>query len=1080
MSYSSTIRRYLAELQREYNSAIRGGQHTAELSYRPVLDQLIRNLANDLRPGHTIDVVLEPRNQGRVGRPDWRVHDSISLGIFGYIEAKGLSTELFDTKPYQEQFERYLTLGHKLVITDGIDFVFCMHQGNDPVVISLFDKSFMARADWSRIQTNPQFEMYMRQFFDNPAPQQCDEGKLVELVALRTRLLADDIYRYASIPAEEAMNDDERQSIELLSGIRSLVYNHNDHKMRNDKVFADFTAQVVMFCLLYAHRVMCDSCDTPVEKETKIRQYIYGDIIDGEALLPFRNLMLYLRDNADTELFISQWVDECIKFLSFVQMTDYQLMNPDYHQLFELFLSKYDPQARFDYGAFYTPKILADFVVRLTEKVVNSTFDGASIYDAQNTIVDPCCGTGSFLEEVVLHDDNNGTYNLCGFEILPAPYMLANYRMSLVRRNLEQRQHSTNILLANTLSNCVFGAEANEDSIEGKELSRANHWASMPLKLIIGNPPCSDSIRQNTSDEFSTINTLMEDFRPPRENRRARQNIQKQINNPFMQFLRWGCVKLLNSPNHSVLSMVVPSSFLEAESYRYARKYLCENFSDVWIIAVDADARTGIRSNSLFRTLQGRAVIILTRKYGEAAGFQRYHFMDFSKEGMVEKERYLSSDAALLLRGFEEYELDRELYSFVPSKPFDEEKYNNFWAVSGERGQLAIFNQHCSGIKLAPTAIFTHVKAPMLKRRSRDILTGGINTAHEWFSGQDRRPDDEKITAFQSALSNCGSARSMDETLGNNIKNYSFRPYLTSNVLLWQDVLRHYATVGGGGTRLRPEIVQGFSHPETIGFAMAHAPKDLNPTLSQFVSFCWYYPDNDMCTRGNSHIYMNQYVNKRTGEFSNNISQQLINELSEVLDYEADHIACDLVFYVYAILCSQVYLDEFEGALFTVNQSDKRARVPIVAERDVFMQMVTLGEQLAQLEKVDYVPDNLLGFDYDSISALVPTGFRLLNVPHPFDEENEKLILSDGRTEIKIDCPIALQKLNISGYDVIKNVWLKFHSYNFTHCDFTSNDMRKLLDLLNTLEMHTRIVSQIDDVVSTILSGQVQLISPIE
>ena len=652
MAYNATIRRYLADLQHEYNSAIRGGQHTAELSYRPVLDRLIKNLANDLRPGHAIDVVLEPRNQGRVGRPDWRIHDSISLGIFGYIEAKGLSAEPFNTAPYQEQFDRYLTLGHKLVITDGIDFVFCMQQGVAPVVVSLIDKNSMNRADWSRIQPNPQFEIFMRQFFDNPAPQQCDEGKLVELVALRTKLLADDICHYASIPFEEAMNEDERQSISLLSGIKALVYNHNDSNMRTDT------------------------------------------------------------------------------------------------------------------------------------------------------------------------------------------------------------------------------------------------------------------------------------------------------------------------------------------------------------------------------------------------------------------------------------------YSFVPAKPFNEDQYNRFWAVSGEAGQRAIFCQHCSGIKLAPTAIFTHVMAPMLKRRCRDILTGGAIVAHDWFSGQDRKPEDEKIVAFQAALNSCGGVQSMDATLSANIKRYSFRPYLTSNVLLWQDVLRHYATVGGGGTRLRPEIVKGFSNPNTIGFAMAHAPKDLNPTLSQFVSFCWYYPDNDMCTRGNSHIYMNQYADKRTGEFSNNISQQLLESLSEILHLDNDCVARNIVFYVYAILCSQVYLDEFEGALFTVNQSDKRARVPVVADPDVFMRVVSLGEQLAQLEKADYVPNNLLNFDYEDLISQVPTAYHLRNTTHPFDEENEQLILTDGHTEIRVDCPMALQTLNISGYDVVKNVWLKFHSYDFTHCDFDADDMRNLLNLLNTLEMHTRLVAQIDNVVATILNGHIQLINP--
>lgn len=70
------------------------------------------------------------------------------------------------------------------------------------------------------------------------------------------------------------------------------------------------------------------------------------------------------------------------------------------------------------------------------------------------------------------------------------------------------------------------------------------------------------------------------------ERRQGRQNIQKQINNPFMQFLRWGCEKLANSRCHSVLAFIVPLSFLEAESYKYARKYLVERFSHIWAVAI--------------------------------------------------------------------------------------------------------------------------------------------------------------------------------------------------------------------------------------------------------------------------------------------------------------------------------------------------------------------------------------------------------------------------------------------------------------------------------------------------------------
>ena len=401
--------------------------------------------------------------------------------------------------------------------------------------------------------------------------------------------------------------------------------------------------------------------------------------------------------------------------------------------------------------------------------------------------------------------------------------------------------------------------------------------------------------------------------------------------------------------------------------------------------------------------------------------------------------------------------------------------YNNFWAISSENGQKAIFKKHCSGIKLAPTAMFTHVKAPILKRRSKTIATGGYDASKEWFEKQDKPPKKDKIDAFQTALNACGNINDIDRKLENSICKYAFRPYMTTNVLLWQDLLKKYARVGGGGTRLRPEIIKAYGYKETIGFAMAHAPKDLNPTLSQFVSFCWYYPDNDMCTRGNSHIYMNQYPGSDESP-EVNVDKELIAALTELLECDDKEAAKDIVFYAYAVLCSQIYLDEFEGALFTVNQSDMRARVPIVNNRDIFEEIVHLGMDLAELEKFGYIPENILGFDYDELKDKIPAGFKLKNSKHPFDEDNEKIVLTDGERKIEIDCPTELQKLNISGYDVIKAVWLKFNSYDFTHCDFTQNDLEGLLNYLNILAKHTEIVARIDDAVRPIIQGEYPLI----
>ena len=686
------------------------------------------------------------------------------------------------------------------------------------------------------------------------------------------------------------------------------------------------------------------------------------------------------------------------------------------------------------------------------------------------------------MEQIIAHDDGDGAYNLCGFEILPAPYMLANYRMAIVERQYGRQNLEINVLLANTLSNCLLGEDANPTSIEGRELIRANELSSRPIKLIIGNPPCSDSIRNNVSANFSRISELMDDFRPPVEDRRNRQNIQKQINNPFMQFARWSCEKLLSSECHSVLAFVVPLSFLEAESYKYARKYLVEHFSHIWTVAVDTDARTGIRGDSLFYTMQGRAVILLTRKYGDDATVHEINYVDMSRGRRAEKIAALEADIQTIMNSFETFPVTDAMYSFMPSRPFNQDLYARFWPISNDNGNAVFLNQ-CSGSKMAPTALLTHVKRPMLKRRSREIAVGGIEKAQEWIGRQDKTVVDSKIVAFQQALNTCGNRHELDTMLAENIRPCSFRPFVNSNALLWDTVFEYQAGVGGGGARIRPEIKAIYDREDTIGFSLAHAPKDLDESLGQFSSFCWYFPDNDLSRRGNGHIYLNQYIpNTRTNEVVNNVHENVLTHLISLTGLTESECSRKMVFYSYAIFCSQVYLEEFYGALFVVNQSESRARIPIVSDVDSFLSLATLGEQIATLEKNDTTVDNILELNYDAIINQLPAGFRLEHSRsasrNPYDEENEEFIVRSENTdvEIRIYCPIAIQKFTIAGYNVVKDCWIKFHSYRYTHCEFSRDDLRELLDLFNKIASQMQYVTQIDEILHGIVSGKVPLL----
>ncbi len=82
-----------------------------------------------------------------------------------------------------------------------------------------------------------------------------------------------------------------------------------------------------------------------------------------------------------------------------------------------------------------------------------------------------------------------------------------------------------------------------------------------------------------------------------------------------------------------------------------------------------------------------------------------------------------------------------------------------------------------------------------------------------------------------------------------------------------------------------------------------------------------------------------------------NISADILHRVMMMLGKNEHESARDPVFFIYAVLCSQVYLDEFEGALFTVNQSDKRARVPVVADKDIFLKIARIGEKNCRIRK---------------------------------------------------------------------------------------------------------------------------------
>lgn len=710
--------------------------------------------------------------------------------------------------------------------------------------------------------------------------------------------------------------------------------------------------------------------------------------------------------------------------------------------------------------------------VTLSEEVARKEFDGLSLYDSHNKLIDPCCGTGSFLEELLKSSlESKEEPAVIGFEVLPGPYALAHYRMSMVS---DEYPENLKIVLTNTLSDDLEQETTGEPTANliSEEQAIARQLAKPPLTLIIGNPPSSDSQNHSNGEGFQIIQGLLDDFRPPTEQRTARQNIQKQLQNEFVKFLRWSSNKLMGT-EIGILAFILPSSFVENGSYIHARKWIYNHFSKFWILDIDLDARTGVRSSSLFNTLQGRLLLIALKDKENNAENKTAYYKDISNLKRQEKMEIMRalriSDSPL--DEFDSFEIEKTNYVFRPQKNFDKETYGKFWDLYSESSTGSyVFQRHCSGIKLAPSSLFVHALKPLLVRRSAQIADNNIDVSdiiRNWYTGQDRVPSASKFTVNVRRHISTALAKA-----NHSITEYAFRPFLTIPALISETVLQELARASGGGTRYRPEVLSAFASTETVGIAIAPSTKDLSNKLHRFASFCWNLPDNDLCKRGNAHVFCNQFPQYRksgkewNSQPVNNINQSLIDRLETT--------PTDLVFYVYGILCSDRYLDEFEGALFAVSSTDQWPKIPITADRQLFNEIAAIGKSLAELEKPP-TENIILREPYLSYESLYKQEFNLNSFK--IDPEEESVSMTDNSNiELKsMPVPKEILEFQVSGYQVIYQ-WLKVHSHRYTRTTFTKQQFTEFLFLLQRIGDHMVQTRKIDDRIGGLLQGEDLLI----
>ena len=181
---------------------------------------------------------------------------------------------------------------------------------------------------------------------------------------------------------------------------------------------------------------------------------------------------------------------------------------------YEPFLEAFDPRLRKQLGVWYTPNEVVRYMVARVDRALKDDLGIADGLAADNVyVLDPCCGTGAYLAEVLRRIAENlkgqglgaltgarvkraATERVFGFEIMPAPFVIAHLQVGLTMQSLDAPLADDGNERAGVfLTNALTGWEPRvQKPLPFPELEDERERAGRvkqdaPILVIIGNPP---------------------------------------------------------------------------------------------------------------------------------------------------------------------------------------------------------------------------------------------------------------------------------------------------------------------------------------------------------------------------------------------------------------------------------------------------------------------------------------------------------------------------------------------------------------------------------------------------------------
>ncbi|OPZ30735.1 MAG: hypothetical protein BWZ02_00627 [Lentisphaerae bacterium ADurb.BinA184] len=281
---------------------------------------------------------------------------------------------------------------------------------------------------------------------------------------------------------------------------------------------------------------------------------------------------------------------------------------------YEPFLQAFDPELRKELGVWYTPEEIVEYQVERVDRVLREELgipDGLA--DPSVIVLDACCGTGTYLR-AVLHRiaatlrDKGGDALLAhdlkraaiervyGFEILPAPFVIAHLQLGLLLDALgaplsDAKSERVGVYLTNALTGWEPPKDKPKQLILGfpelaEERDAAEHVKqSRPILVILGNPPYNAFAGISPEEE----NGLVE---PYKKGLVAEWGIKKfNLDDLYVRFFRLAEKCIAERGGRGVVSFISNHSWVSDPSFVVMRRRFLDEFDAVWVDGMNGDSR---------------------------------------------------------------------------------------------------------------------------------------------------------------------------------------------------------------------------------------------------------------------------------------------------------------------------------------------------------------------------------------------------------------------------------------------------------------------------------------------------------